>query len=138
MPSTFTLQLISLRCIQAQEMDGDEIYIDVGGHTVWSVGTMRMMSTPRTAEDISEVDFVAGRIHTLTGWQPFPGFEPDHYRIPVDGEGIEVRILERDMLLGDDLIGDVIIPVTDTGKGAIQLAFTAEGAHYVFNYEAIR
>ena len=97
-----------------------------------------MTEKPRNASEISEVDFVGGRINTISGWQPLPGFDPAHYRIPVDGEGIEVLVMERDMLKADDEIGGAIIQVTDAGRGTIQLAFTGEGAHYVFNYEAIR
>lgn len=130
----FTLHLEGLRCVTAQEADGDEIYLMVDERQVWSVGTRRMTDQPADAEQISEVDFVNGRWRTLNGWESFPNFEAGEFVIPVQGEAARIELRERDLLLGDDVIGGANVMPEDAGRGQIQLAFTAEGAHYMLMY----
>lgn len=134
-PSPFALQLISLRCITAQEADGDEIYLNVDGHTVWSVGRLRMRDQLQADDQLDEVDFVHGRLHTRQGWLPMQDFNVSDFRLEINGETARLEVRERDLLLGDDQIGDVMISRADSAHGQIQLAFTAEGAHYVLRYE---
>lgn len=132
------LQLISLRCITAQENEGDEIYINVDGRTVWSVGELRMRERLENDQQVDEVDFVHGRLHTRQGWIPMQTFNAEDFRIEFSGERARLELRERDLLLGDDRIGDVEIFSADSAHGEIQLAFTAEGAHYVLRYRVMR
>jgi len=131
----FTLQLVSLRCLTAQENDGDEIYVHVDGRTLWSVGTLRMSDRLNDDEQIDEVDFVHGQLHTRNGWQAMHTFEGDDFRIQVTADYAHLQLRERDMLLGDDLLGEAVVTAADAERGKIQLAFTAEGAHYTLTYE---
>lgn len=137
MASPFTLQLVSLRCVTAQEHDGDEIYITAADRTLWSVGGLRMSSRLDDDQLIDEVDFLHGQLHTRDGWVAMQTFERDDYRLDIDGDRAQVQVWERDMLLSDDLIGEAIVTANDAGHGNIQLAFTGEGAHYMFTYQVI-
>lgn len=129
-----TVQILSLRCVQAQEIDGDEIYLTAGQYTIWSTGIWRMSERLVDSAQIDEADFVNGRIHTKSGWSPMHEFDPGAFTIPV-GEGVLIRVLERDLLIGDDVLGQVEVLPRDEAHGQIQVAFTAEGAHYLLNYE---
>src|SRR5687768_15796137 len=105
----FTVRLQSLRCLVAQEADGDEIYITVNGRTVWSVGTMRMSATPMDADQVSEVDFVQGTKRTANGVEALPMEHMGDLVLAGQTEPVLVQLRERDMLLGDDLIGEAAI-----------------------------
>src|SRR5215213_4912969 len=91
MTSPFTVRLEGLRCVSAQESDGDEIYLLVDGKQVWSVGTRRMTSEPSDGEQISEVDFLQGRWKSMHGWESMPNFIADEFVILVQGEGARVE-----------------------------------------------
>jgi hypothetical protein len=131
----FTVKLMSLRCLVAQEADGDEIYINVNGRTIWSVGTMRMSARPADADQISEIDFAEGTKHTANGIESLPMENKGDFVLAGQTEPVLIQIKERDMLLGDDLIGEAAITERDAGRGRIQIAFTGEGAHYMLTYE---
>ncbi len=131
----FTLQLVSLRCVTAQENAGDEIYVNVDGLTLWSVGGLRMHQGLSDDQQIDEVDFVHGQLHTRDGWVAMQSFEPDNYRAEITADRAQLRLHERDMLLGDDLLGEAVITAADAASNTITLAFTAEGAHYMLAYQ---
>lgn len=131
----FTLQLVSLRCLTAQENDGDEIYVVVDGRTLWSVGGLRMSDRLSDDTQINEVDFVHGQLHTRGGWQAMQTFDGDDFRVQVTGDYAHLQLRERDLLLGDDLLGEAVITASDAEGGKLQLAFTAEGAHYTLTVE---
>ena len=133
--SLFTLQLVSLRCLTAQENDGDEIYMVVDDRTLWSVGTLRMSDQLSDDNQIGEVDFLHGQFHTRNGWQAMQTFDGDDFRVQVTGDYAHLQLRERDMLLGDDLLGEAVVTASDAERGKIQLAFTAEGAHYTLTYQ---
>ena len=133
--SLFTLQLVSLRCLTAQENDGDEIYMVVDDRTLWSVGTLRMSDQLSDDNQIDEVDFLHGQFHTRNGWQAMQTFDGDDFRVQVTGDYAHLQLRERDMLLGDDLLGEAVVTASDAERGKIQLAFTAEGAHYMLTYQ---
>lgn len=135
MASAYTLQLVSLRCLTAQENDGDEIYIHADGRTLWSVGGLLMSNRLETDQQIDEVDFVHGQVHTRDGWVAMHSFNGDDFRLESSAEYIQLQLRERDLLLADDLLGEAIITAADSGRGKIQQAFTAEGAHYALTYE---
>jgi hypothetical protein len=137
-PPPLTLQLVSLRCLTAQENDGDEIYVQVDGRTLWSVGTLRMSDRLSDDQQTNDVDFLHGQFHTRNGWQAMQTFDGDDFRAPLSGDYAQVRLCERDLLLGDDLLGEAIITAADAERGKIQLAFTAEGAHYTLTYALTR
>jgi hypothetical protein len=135
MASPFTLQLVSLRCLTAQENDGDEIYVNVDGRTLWSVGGLRMSERLNDDQQVDEVDFVHGQLHTRDGWVAMQTFDGDDFRLEIRADYARLQLRERDMLLSDDLIGEAVITAADVGRGKIQLAFTGEGAHYTLTYE---
>lgn len=131
----FTLQLVSLRCLTAQENDGDEIYIHMDGRTLWSVGGLRMSNRLENNQQVDEVDFVHGQLHTRDGWVAMQTFNGDDFRLDINAEYAQLQLRERDLLLTDDLLGEAVVTAGDVGRGKIQLAFTAEGAHYLLTYE---
>lgn len=130
----FTVQLVSLRCVTAQENDGDEIYINVDGRTLWSVGGLRMHQGLSDPQQVDEVDFVHGRLHGPDGWAAMQSFEAEHYRVTVNDERTQLRLMERDLLIGDDVLGEAFITASDAASNRITLAFTAQGAHYMLSY----
>lgn len=135
MATPYTLQLVSLRCLTAQENDGDEIYIHANGRTLWSIGGLRMSNRLEEDQQVDEVDFVHGQLHKRDGWVAMQTFDGDDFRLESRDEYIQLQLRERDLLLSDDLLGEAIITAADIGRGKIQQAFTAEGAHYLLTYE---
>jgi hypothetical protein len=134
---SMNVHILSLKCVQAQENNGDEIYITVDKHTLWSAGKYHMSEQLADDGQIDEVDFANGRVHGRGGWGPMEDFDPARFIVPV-GSGVRIQVKERDMLLGDDMFGQVEVRPADAAHGHIQLAFTAQGAYYLFSYEVTK
>lgn len=126
----YRLHVLGLRCVAAQEIDGDEIYLVVAERTIWSAGATTMSERPASTDQIDALNFVEGTKHTLNGWEPLPNFEADAFIVAAN-EPILIRLYERDLLLGDDLLGEAVVSEKDAAGGQIQLAFTGEAAHYM-------
>ncbi len=131
--AVFSLHLIGLRCITAQEQSGDEIYIQIDGETVWAAAPFRMSQHPTSLTRMSEVNFEQGRCQTMNGWEPMPGFKREAF-IFTRSTPARIRLYEGD-LFGDDFLGEVVASERDAEGGHIQIAFTLQGAHYILVYQ---
>lgn len=128
---SYTLRLLSLECMQAQELDGDETYLMLDGRQVWSAGDYKMSSTLTTADRCSVVDFAAGRVLTRSGW-----IDVEQAALVFPGLAGEVllQLWDSDALTTDDLLGEAPISETDIGRGEISVLFTRDGGRYRLTY----
>lgn len=131
---TYTVRLHSLKCLSAQELDGDEVYLQFGGRQVWASDPERMLPHPVNAQQVSEYDFSAGRKHTQAGWALLAPYNPDDFVIRGQS-GLMAFQLWEDELLGDDYLGKTPVSERDAGHGNISIAFNHNGAHYLLTYE---
>jgi hypothetical protein len=133
--SSYTVQLIALRCIQAQELDGDETYLNLNGVTVWQAGRFHMHHHPTRENQVSEFDFAGGRRHNQHGWEPLAPYNPKDYLFAkLTGES-HFELWEDDFLKPDDWLGTTPISARDAGHGPISIAFVRAGAHYLLTYQ---
>ena len=138
MAETFTLKLLLLECFQAQELNGDEIYIKLDGRVIWTWKTnhdrfSHDISRPHT---IDQFDFANGRKHGADGWQD-AGIEPQAFVFNSLSGSAVLEVWDADTLMRDDLIGRAPVRATDGGHGAIAVVIQGEGAYYRLTYEVI-
>lgn len=135
----YVLQLVSLRCDQAQERDGDEIFFRVDGQTVWRVEDVgrKMHHNPSRPIEVREVDFRMLRADTGNGWVSISGFNPEDFRFTGLTGPMRCEIWEEDAFLrgGDDFLGEIIVSPSQAGQGEIAVAIRAGRAEYVLVYE---
>ena len=132
--TSFTLRLIGIRCVTAQEANGDELTLQIDGETVWSAAPFHMSQHLSNLTRISEVDFEQGRRLTMNGWEAIPNFDAASMTFPNRESSTSIRLYEHDRF-GDDFLGEVIAGTRDAGGGRIQIAFTQDGAHYILMYQ---
>lgn len=128
MADTFTVRLVSLRCVMAQEEDGDEVLIFANKTLLWSPGGAQMIEVPSLKHHVVEFDFANRRKLTTGGWVPFESFDSTTTSLEDQTEPVLIQLRERDMLLGDDVLGEV--SVTAASKGTTRHNLNAEGAQY--------
>jgi hypothetical protein len=131
----YTLRLLTLECIQAQEIDGDEAYLTMNGRKVWSVGRDRMSQDLSHAHRCSEVDFAGGRKLTHEGWITMSPFDPGEFIFGGLSGTMVVQLWDDDRLTRDDLLGETPISEADIGHGHISVLFTRDGARYRLTYQ---
>jgi hypothetical protein len=129
---SYTLRLLSLECMQAQELDGDEVYLTVDGTRVWSAGRYKMSSVLTTDDRCSQIDFAAGRVLTHVGWADV---EQEPLVFTRQAEPTVVQLWERDTLTSDDKLGETPISESDSGRGEISVLFTGDGGSYRLTYQ---
>lgn len=131
----YTLRLIRLECIQAQEFDGDEAYLTLDGRQIWAAGRVKMNQTLSRPHQCSEVDFASGQLLMAEGWVPMPSSADESFTFSgLEGETI-LRLWDSDRLTSDDLLGETPIAERDSGRGHISVLFTRDGARYRLTYE---
>jgi hypothetical protein len=131
----YTLRLLTLECIQAQELDGDEAYITLNGRKVWSAGRDKMSHDLSHAHRCSEVDFAGGRKLTHEGWISISPFDPGAFIVTGLSGGTVLQLWDDDLLTRDDLLGETPISEADIGHGHIRVVFTRDGARYRLTYQ---
>ncbi len=131
--ATFTVRLIGLRCLRSQEMNGDEIYLQLDGETVWAAAPFHMSHHLNNLTRISEVDFEQGRRLTMHGWEPIPDFKPEALSFQRSAP-TAIRLYEGD-LFGDDFLGEIVATEGDAQGGHIQIALSQDGADYILIYQ---
>jgi hypothetical protein len=128
MANKFTVRLMSLRCVMAQEEEGDEVLIFANGSLLWSPGGAQMIEVPALKHHVVEFDFANRRKLTVNGWVPFEDFDSTTTSLEDQSEPVIIQLRERDMLLGDDVLGEV--NVSTANKGTTRHNLNAEGAQY--------
>jgi hypothetical protein len=132
---TYTLRLLSLECVQSQELDGDEAYLTLNGDKVWSAGRARMSHDLAHAHRCNLVDFASGRLQTDEGWVAILTSRRDPFVFArLSGEAA-LQLWDDDRLTRDDLLGETPISETDIGRGPISVLFTRDGASYRLTYQ---
>jgi hypothetical protein len=131
--ATFTLRLIALRCMRAQEQNGDEIYLQIDGETVWAAAPFHMSQHLTSLTRMSEIDFEQGRRQTMNGWEPIPDFKPEAFGFAKTAPAT-IRLYEGD-LFGDDFLGETVASERDAQGGRIQIALSLDGADYMLIYQ---
>jgi len=137
-----TLQLLGLRCINAQENDGDEIMLKVDGQTIWRADSQlnrKMHHKPSKQIEVSEFDFVRSRALGMNGWRDEPKMRPDDFRFSGLTGPIELELWEEDFFLrgGNDLLGKVTISPAQAGQGKIEIVIQDQHASYALTFEVL-
>ena len=132
---TYTVHLISLKCLISQEFEGDEVYITLNGQRVWSVqGDYKLHQTPSQVHHINEVDFVEGRLLLRDGWQPIPEFEPTDFIFTGQSGHGQFEVWDEDNFSSDDYFGKLPFSQSEVGRGNITGVAARDGAKYVLTY----
>lgn len=131
---TYTVHLRGIKCLTAQEHDGDEIYITFNRQLVWSSGERKMHERPAGVQ-FDEFDFGRGLVHDKEGWKPAPDFHADDYVFPAHEGATSFEVWDADRFFGDDYIGLVPVGAHDAGHGRIQAICAGDGARYTLTYE---
>lgn len=131
---TYTLRLLGLECLQAQEFDGDEAYLTLDGVSIWEASSIKMSADLSKKASVSQVDFVEGRALTAEGWTALPDFKPQNAVLSGLSGQVMVQLWEADLLSSDDLLGETPISEVDSGGGTISVFFTNDGANYRLTY----
>jgi hypothetical protein len=130
----YTVELVSLRCVEAQELDGDHIHLKFNGQTVWSSNNHRMHPHPTSQEQIDRVDFVNGKQHGVNGWEVAASFSPADFVFRELTHDSEFQLWERDIRSHEEVLGKSPVSVRDAGHGNIAIVFAGDAARYVLTY----
>lgn len=136
---TYTLRLIKLKCLQAQEYDGDELYLKYNGHIVWKAGYLKMHESVEGDHIAHEISFAEGIKRTRHGWSSLTEFNPSLSDFTAESGISHLELWEADSLLtgGDDYLGQTPISKADAEHGQITVAFQHDGAHYLLTYQVV-
>ncbi|MCC6615382.1 MAG: hypothetical protein IT320_18040 [Anaerolineae bacterium] len=136
MAATFTLKLVLLECFQAQELNGDEIYIKLNDRVIWTWKTAHVRFSHDTSHPhtIDKLDFVQGRKHEASGWVS-AGIDPEAFVFTDMNGGALLEVWDADSFTRDDLIGRAPVSASDGGHGAISVVMQGDGAYYRLTYE---
>lgn len=131
---TYNLQLIAIKCIEAQELNGDEVVIKLNGAKVWQSGRYRLHPRPTHDDQVSEFDFAGGRRHGAAGWEMLTPYNPkDFVFTSLSGDSL-FEVWEADFLR-NDFLGRSPITERDAGRGQIAISFVRDGANYLLTYQ---
>jgi hypothetical protein len=135
MSNEYTLRLLSLQCLQAQESDGDEIYLKLNNAEIWRFAPDKMTQDLTQKHSADHVDFAGARKHTREGWQAMPALDPNAFVFTgLTGTSV-LQVWDDDLLLGDDLLGEAQLTVQDAERGDIAIVFQRDGGHYRLIYQ---
>jgi len=131
---TYTLQLVGLKCLEAQELDGDEIVLRLNGAPVWSSGRFKLHHRPAGEAQVDQFDFANGQRHGAAGWQMLMPYNPGDYLFKdLVGDSF-FELWEADPLNRHDDLGRARVSAGDAGRGQISIVFAREGAQYMLIY----
>jgi hypothetical protein len=136
----YTVKLLGMKCLAAQEEDGDEIEIKFNNRVIWNGERVhvRLHERPANSQTVDEIDFAGGRMHNpASGWSALPGFQDGAFTFS-GLEGVSrFELHEEDMgwFGGDDYLGSAPVSERDAGHGKISIVFAKDGANYILYYE---
>ncbi len=138
--SSYTLNLILLECLQAQEFDGDEPYLKLNGERIWSwdlVGR-KMHDTLNAKAWTNAFDFRTGKFRTLEGWEASANYDPGQFDFSGLTGKTSVELWEADeheVLRGDDdFLGEMILTIDNARMGEQVAVFNQSDAMYQLTF----
>ncbi len=138
--SSYTLNLILLECLQAQEFDGDEPYLKLNGESIWSwdlVGR-KMHDTLNAKAWTNAFDFRTGKFRTLEGWEASANYDPGQFDFNGLTGKTSVELWEADeheVLRGDDdFLGEMILTIDNARMGEQVAVFNQSDAMYQLTF----
>lgn len=132
--AVYSVQLISLRCIDSLELDGDAIELKFNGQTIWSSSKLKMHPRPANAYQIRQFDFESGKIEGHNGWEFVSPFTPAAFVFNNLSNETRFELWEHDNLTGDENLARSPVSARDAGHGNISIVFAKDGARYVLTY----
>ena len=137
MADYYTVKLLGIKCLAAQELDGDEVCIRFNGSVVWQSGSWKMHERPSKPDTFNEIDFVKGQGRNRDGWVGMSNFNAANF-IFGGIQGISrFEIWEEDRRRATDHLGAAPVSVYDAGHGKISIVFNRVGANYMLTYEVV-
>ncbi len=130
----YTIHLIALECLKAEELHGDEVFIKCNGVKVWEAHPDRMRAVIEDNNFVDHFDFVGGRKHNREGWHALDPFDPETFTISVESGGVALQLWEADTLTSDDFFGQTPVDETQASGGNISVVFQRLGANYRLTY----
>lgn len=134
--SSYTVQLLGIKSLEAQENDGDEVKVKLNGLTVWESGRLKMHHHPTRDDQVSEFDFANGRRLDASGWQMITPYNPKDFLFTGQYGESFLELWEEDFLR-DDYLGRSPITPRDAAHGSISISFVRSGANYLLTYKVI-
>lgn len=138
MAATFTLKLVLLECFQAQELNGDELYIKLDDRVIWTWKTTHIRFSHDTSRShtIDKLDFAQARKHGADGWETID-LDPESFVFSGLVGGAMLELWDADTFTPDDLLGRAPVRPSDGGHGAISVVIQGDGAYYRLTYEVL-
>lgn len=132
---SYTIRLLRLECLQAQESSGDEIYFTLNDAVIWRAEPDKLHHVPDAQHCTSAIDFMGGRKLMSDGWQLLTPFDPKPFVIKGRTGRSLLQIWDADTFTPDDLLGTTPIDETQSTGGQISVIFRRDGAHYRLTYQ---
>ncbi|MEQ8676087.1 MAG: hypothetical protein RLP44_31795 [Aggregatilineales bacterium] len=136
----YTLRLLSLRCEQSQEADGDEIYLNLNGDTIfsWEKIERKFYHKIKSDKHITAFDFRSCKFTTMQGDVPTAAYTPDDFIFKDMDAPIVFDLWESDrdeMFRGDDdHLGQLAISEESIEAGEQLYIFPLDDVEYEFRY----
>jgi hypothetical protein len=127
----YSVQLVSLRCIESLELNGDEIELKFNGQTIWTSGKAKMHSRPTHTFQFKQFDFATGKVYGLNGWQAAIPFAPSDFVFNNLINESRFELWEHD---SHENLARSPVSARDAGHGNISIVFAKDGARYVLTY----
>jgi hypothetical protein len=137
---TYTLSLILLECLEAQEFDGDEPYLKLNGEMIWNwdLAGRKMHDTLTSKQWTNVFDFRTGKFRTLEGWQTSPNYDAGQFEITGCTGETRLELWESDhheVLRGDDdFLGELVVTSANVRLGEQIIVFNQSNAMYQLTY----
>jgi hypothetical protein len=131
--TAYTIQLITLLCIQSSRLAGDVTALKLNGRQVWSSGDLRLHPRPTKACQVNRVDFANGTHHNSETQVLIAAIPP--HALEFDGltERAQVALIEvRPMF--DRLLGLLMVNAWSAECGTMTAVFVNGAAHYALTY----
>ena len=130
----YTIKLIGLECFQAEEIDGDEIFIKLNGEKVWESPDKMNIARPEALGQ--PVRFCRWTQANAGGWVPLMPYDPHAFLFHRSvGRFRCCNYGKTDTLTSDDLLGQTPIDASQASGGSISVVFQRLGAHYRLTYK---
>lgn len=138
--STYTLNLVLLECLQAQELDGDEPYLKMNDERIWSwdLAGRKMNDTLNAKAWTNAFDFRTGRFRTLEGWEDSANYDAGQFEFKALTGKTSIQLWEADeheVLRGDDdFLGEMVLTIDNVRMGEQVAVFNQSDAMYQLTF----